>query len=153
LSEYLKDMFKIKNQQGSATFITLAMVIMLAGISAAFITLTSTNLTIAAEFQKGLIAQYAAEAGAQNVLAMFASGSPEAAVVRGDNIALLNFPGTSYQAKISPEPITPMLGQEYKVTITGSYRQAVRVVSFTVAISDTNTQTVSDWYFIDRIGK
>ncbi|MDR1701206.1 MAG: hypothetical protein LBR56_00360 [Sporomusaceae bacterium] len=145
-----------RNQQGSAAFITLAMVLLLAALSAAFITLTTTNSTIAAEFQNGAAAQYAAEAGAQNVLAMFASSSPDWQIFgtaeKPVNMALLNFPRAFYQARIALKPTQPLPPEtEYQVTIIGSCRQARRVINFTVAVNtETNTQLVSNWFYVEN---
>lgn len=142
----------MQRQKGSAAIITIMAVMILATVGGYFVMLTSSNLTTAAEFQNAASAQYAAEAGARAAIAMFAAGSPDWDILSAET-EVLGFAGAYYKvetnhsltgAALSKQLPTP--GENYKVTATGKYKKAIRIINFTVTAAEgTSPLAVSAW--------
>lgn len=126
----------------------------LAAVGGFFVTLTSANLITAAEFQNAAVAQYAAEAGAQAAIAMFAANPPHWESLSAET-EVFGFTGAYYNAEATPslaaaQRLTgaqlPAPGVEHKVVTTGKYKKAVRIIRFTVTAADgTSPMVISGW--------
>ena len=136
----------LKNQKGSAAITAMMAVMILAALGGAFAMLTAGDLAASGEFQNGMTAQYAAEAGANAALAMFDAAEPDwDALVKETAFSQ----DCSYQVAIAPALTgagLPVPGGVYQITATGKYRRAVKIVKVSVTRANGAAPTTAfDW--------
>ena len=130
-------------RQGSAGILALLTMAMLGALGAAFVVMSSTEVSTGAVYRDGVSAQYLAEAGARwaalqvknNVSAVIAASDSAGGATYNSGLIGTAPAAGSYSAIIRRDPADSANTNRRQVVVTGTVGQAKRRVVFTAALS------------------